>query len=95
MQIVVNVSDDLYNSIINGKRPGGCVTEMIEAIKNGDQLPKEHGRLVDADKIISDGTNKGFCDWYDEIQYADTILEANKGDEINEETKEEQEWWEM
>lgn len=38
-QIVIKVSDDLYDSIINGKRPSGCVVEMIEAIKNGKSLP--------------------------------------------------------
>ena len=43
-------------------------------------LPKGHGRLKDIDIIISDGRSKGFCDWYDEMKYADTIIEADKAE---------------
>lgn len=31
-------------------------------------------RLIDANKTIKDGIDKGFCDWYDEIKYAETVL---------------------
>ncbi len=47
-------------------------------IANGTPLPKGHGKLKDIDKIVSDGISKGFCDWYDEMKYADTIIEADK-----------------
>ena len=50
---------------------------FLKAFNNGKPLPKGHGALKDTDKIISDGISKGFCDWYDEIKYADTIIEAD------------------
>ena len=30
-------------------------------------------RLIDKDKLINDGIEKGFCDWYDEIKKAPTV----------------------
>lgn len=51
---------------------------LAEAIANGTPLPKGHGRLIDADRTINNGINKGFCDWYDEMKYADTVIEADK-----------------
>ena len=32
-------------------------------------------RLIDVDKLINDGINKGFCDWWHEIKNAETVLE--------------------
>ena len=37
--------------------------------------------MKDVDKIIRDGINKGFCEWYDEMKYAPTIIEADKTEE--------------
>ena len=31
-------------------------------------------RLIDVDKLINDGINKGFCDWWHEIKNAETVL---------------------
>ena len=54
-----------------------------EFIKNGTVLPKGHGRLKDIDQIINDGISKGFCDWYDEMEMADTIVKEDKEVENN------------
>lgn len=56
------------------------IYELASYIDKGTPLPKGHGALKDTDKIISDGISKGFCDWYDEIKYADTIIEADKAE---------------
>lgn len=45
------------------------------------ELPKGHGDLIDRKDLIENGINKGFCDWYDEIKMADTIIEADEGSE--------------
>ena len=75
MQLVIDIHKKDYQSILNsGQVPYGVVC----AIMNGTPLPKGHGRLKDIDKIISEGTSKGFCDWYDEMKYADTVIEADK-----------------
>ena len=38
---------------------------------------EEHGDLIDRQELINNGLDKGFCDWYDEIKYADTIIGEN------------------
>ena len=51
---------------------------VSKAIMNGTILPKGHGELIDRKELIDDGVEKGFCDWYDEIKYAPTIIKADK-----------------
>ncbi len=36
-----------------------------------------HGDLIDRQTLINNGMEKGFCDWYDEIKYADVIIGGN------------------
>ena len=50
---------------------------VMGRIANGTPLPKGHGRLKDIDKIFHDAISKGFYDWYDEMKYADTVIEAD------------------
>lgn len=42
---------------------------------------------VDREKLINDGIAKGFCDWYDEIKYAqkEDVVERDKIDKAIEE----------
>ena len=75
MQIIIDIPEKEYNIIKKSTAP---MTWAEHLIKNGTPLPKGHGELKDIDKIIRDGTSKGFCDWYDEMKYADTIIEADK-----------------
>lgn len=67
------VNDDYFEHDICGN--------TMRRVANGTPLPKGHGKLKDFDKIISDGIDKGFCDWYDEMKYAETIIEADKEEE--------------
>lgn len=79
MQIVIDIDDNLYTRLFNnGDIDAVDMLKACAAIRKGTPLPKEHGDLKDIDKIISDGINKGFCDWYDEIKEADIIIKANK-----------------
>ena len=82
MQIIIDIPDGYVGVIMKNQRMEGSVMDKLirQAIIDGIQLPKGHGDLVDRDRIISDGVNKGFCDWYDEIKYADTIIKADKGE---------------
>lgn len=56
---------------------------IAKQIKNGAVLPQGHGRLKDIDQIINDGIDKGFCDWYDEMEMADTIVKEDNEVENN------------
>ena len=51
--------------------------QLINAIMNGKPLPKGHGRLIDADKLYDDYEINSY-DWEDTIEYAPTIIEADK-----------------
>lgn len=46
MQIVIDISDDDYRKVQDGR---GSVSMMRKVIRNGIPLPKGHGRLIDAE----------------------------------------------
>ena len=81
MQIVIDIDENVYARLFDNGTDfyeTDDILAIAKAIRKGTPLPKGHGRLKDFDKIISDGISKGFCDWYDEMKYADTIIEADK-----------------
>lgn len=84
IELVIKIPEELYEEC---KRMGDVRDILYESIRNGIVLPEGHGRLKDFDKIISDGISKGFCDWYDEMQYAPTIIEADKAESKDKENK--------
>lgn len=66
---------------LSGRYERETIKMLREAFKEGTPLPKGHGDLIDRKDLIENGISKGFCDWYDEIKMADTIIEADKGSE--------------
>lgn len=72
MKIVIDIHEKDYQTIKNGHIP----FSVLDAIMKGTPLPKGHGRLIDADWVINNRLSNGFCDWYDEIKDAPTIIEA-------------------
>lgn len=61
-EIVINIDDKTYKAFmeltaINLGRSNckGIIRECLDAIKHGVVLPKEHGRLIDADEF------KNYC----------------------------------
>lgn len=77
IELVIKMPEDLYKATVNGL-DASEIWDLRVAVANATLLPKGHGRLKDVDKIISEGINKGFCEWYDEMKYAPTIIEADK-----------------
>lgn len=96
MQIVIEIDDGIAQGIIEGNNdePRNIVKSfqatIADAIKNGISLPKEHGRLIDADAL-----EKKMCDREEEIgddramwessavtvaldMFAQTIIETSK-----------------
>lgn len=87
MQIVIDIRDEEYNSVMyNNHVPYG----VVYAIKNGTPLPKGHGRLKDVDaflsKVKADREHSVYSrSWTaDDVlnaldnSYAPTIIEADK-----------------
>ena len=68
MQIVIDLEDSVYHQI----KQHGEISEFHKLIIHGIQLPKGHGRLIDADDI--DNHIVGSVDTRD----CPTIIEADK-----------------
>ena len=53
MRVVINISEEEYNNITKSDKNAFAdfvsKEAMMYAIKNGTPLPKNHGRLIDAD----------------------------------------------
>lgn len=75
MQLVIDIPESILNTIQADEmisREQLAVLQMH--ILNGTTLPKGHGRLIDADAVLSDP----FGDTYKDIDVAETIIEADK-----------------
>lgn len=81
MKIVIDIPEERYKDIqriaevqLNRRTP---TVEQIVA--NGTPLPKNHGRLIDAD-VLADGfeDNYEFCE---EVNATPTIIEAESEEE--------------
>lgn len=83
-EIVIRIPRTVYNYIKQlGSIPTIYTQCVANAIFDGTPLPKGHGDLINRKDLIESGIHKGFCDWYDEIKYADTIIEADKTESEN------------
>ena len=60
MKVIIDISKDLYNRIFDGEIALNTDDkwELEESVRlsimHGKVLPKTHGRLIDADKMIGD-----------------------------------------
>ena len=85
MQIVIDIHERDYQSMLNGHIP----FSVLDVIRNGTPLPKGHGRLIDADAIIAEATEgMKYPSNYEymecviaHMKLAPTIIEADKGSE--------------
>ncbi len=74
MQIVIDISDDDYRKVQDGR---ASVSMMRKAIRNGAPLPKGHGDLIDADALMKDYGNPDVKILLDNM---DIIIEADKAE---------------
>lgn len=63
MEIVIEISEEIYNELKLNLIPHGSIEEkmIVDSVKNGTALPKGHGRLIDADMLETHfvGTEQG------------------------------------
>ena len=85
MKIVIDIPKEMYQKIketsrfISGRRSGKRFDYILfNAVNNGTPLPKEHGRLIDADVLV-DGMedNYEFCE---AVNATPTIIKAERGE---------------
>ena len=80
MKIVIDIPKNYYNDLMTLEvGENEHLSYEMEMIRNGTQLPKGHGRLIDADDLISDliFPTKQFEEGFKElIGDAPTIIDA-------------------
>ena len=85
MQILINIPDEKYERLLYQD-----IISLRSYVENGIVLPKEHGRLIDADELYGDfidGTEGYDCQTWnrieigDVIEYAPTIIEADRSEQ--------------
>lgn len=87
MQIVIDISEDDYRKVQDGR---ASVSMMRKAIRNGTPLPKGHGILIDANVLTIklkawDINANGIPNYaWKCIREMPTIIEADKGESENE-----------
>ena len=77
MKIVIDIPQKVYDKALSGDGTGAIWAGYI---KNGTPLPKEHGRLIDADALIF---NADYWEPYIsklDFDNAPTIIEAESED---------------
>lgn len=76
MKIVIDIDRKTYWYVKNGFG----TKELGDAFRNGIILPKNHGRLIDADDIRCEDSDfdtfRDYCTMFDEIDNAPTIIDA-------------------
>lgn len=85
MKIVIDISGDIYKRLLPYKdvpiisNHSNFLPELTHAVANGVPLPKEHGRLIDADSMWNAYHDLDY-DFYEALDSVDTILESDKED---------------
>lgn len=65
MQVVIDIPDEWKTRIECNRRPNSIECgELIESIWKGKILPKGHGRLIDADILVSEIKDLKKSPWY-------------------------------
>lgn len=87
MKLIIDIPDEIRKSIFDDVYCGIIDKRVFDAIKHGTPLPEVHGRLIDADllkynmKFVCMGVMAGsdtFDEPLNEIDRAETIIEADK-----------------
>lgn len=84
MKLIIEIPEQMY---LNAKADTLCGADnLVSAIKNGTPLPKGHGRLIDADKLIQEYRTSNIVSIYGEqivkkVYRAPTIIEADRSEE--------------
>lgn len=89
VELVIKIPEKTYKDIqsLDWKNGEKWYSEEWKAIHNGTPLPKGHGRLIDADEIQFENnefdTYNDYSKAFDAIDYAPTIIEADKAESEN------------
>lgn len=77
IQIVIEISEEMYQTVKDETYCGS----LYEELKNGTPLPKNHGRLIDADALNFNANYNEPLIHKQDIDFAPTIIEEVKADD--------------
>ena len=88
MQIVIDIPNSLYANLQKIQNGSIASKRLLDCVRNGTPLPKGHGRLIDADKIVAEATermkypaNHKYMECViAHMKLAPTIIEADKSE---------------
>ena len=89
IELVIKIPEDVYKHIqsLDWKNTRRWYSEEVKAIHNGTPLPKGHGRLIDAEKLLDTfwayckQGDFGYHQAEDLIKSAQPIIDADGGAE--------------
>lgn len=76
IELIIKIPEEDYH-FVKKQVADGITNPLKICIAKGTPLPEGHGDLIDRRELIKSGVSRGFCDWYDEIKYAETIIKAD------------------
>lgn len=79
IEVVVKIPEEEYEMIVDSEDCG--LHTLTRAIAHGVIVPKGHGRIGDLDALRCENTDfdtyNDYCTMFDEIEAAETIIEAD------------------
>ena len=79
MKLIIDIDEQEYKDICeNGYVYDEDNEYIAKVIANGTELPKGHGRLIDADKLLDENIDSFMLQTETKIRIAPTIIEADK-----------------
>ena len=79
MKLIIDI-DEQHFELLQMAVMNGMGDKAQKIIAQGIPLPKGHGRLIDADKLWDSYHDLDY-DFYEALDLADTIIEADKGEQ--------------
>ena len=84
MKLIIDIPEEKYKTIQEGMYCGMLDADLYRDIKNGTPLPKEHGRLIDADaferRCMFDSDIEDMQDVIYALRDYKPIIEADKAE---------------
>lgn len=82
MKVIIDIPEESYKATCDGWMLPSDVRNVVQGIKNGTLLPKEHGDLIDRNSILCDDCSCEQCGHTDECfkLLAPTVIEADKAE---------------
>lgn len=82
IEVVINITRQEWEYLNKLVKNGDQLGHYERLLVNGTPLPKGHGRIGDLDALRCENTDfdtyNDYCTMFDEIEAAETIIEADK-----------------